>query len=122
MNKPVAAKPMSELHKWVASMVTVGVVLWGSMAYFITAEDAKLKLAMESRVNQLEQQQLVTLKINALVIEIDRKLAVFEVIVGQQQRLVTEVRDIQQDVTRLKTVIKGKKNASTITGFEDIGT
>lgn len=108
---------MSELHKWVATVAAVGVLLWGSMAYFITAEDAKMKLAMEARINQLEQQQLESAKMSALVISIDKKLAVFEVIIKRQATLVANVREIRTEMNELKFMINKKEhnNASSIT-------
>lgn len=93
---------MNELHKWVSTIIAIGVVVYGALAYYVTAEDRNNTLLLQGQIDVLKQQQIVNIKVQNLVVEIDKKLAKLEVTSDQSYQLVIEVRGLREEVSQLK--------------------
>lgn len=92
-------------HKCITTLVSAGVILWGCMVYYITAEDKKNMLIIESRLNRLEDSQKENVKVHRLVYGIDTRLARMEQILIQQNEVLTEVKELRGEINRLKITI-----------------
>lgn len=93
---------MNELHKWVSTILAVGVVVYGAMVYYVTSEDRNNTLVLQGQIDVLKQQQVANLKVQNLVVEIDKKLASLESKANQSYQLIVEVRGLREEVTKLK--------------------
>ena len=93
---------LNELHKWVSTILAVGVVVYGAMVYYVTSEDRNNTLVLQGQIDVLKQQQIANLKVQNLVVEIDKKLASLESKADQSYQLIVEVRGLREEVTKLK--------------------
>lgn len=93
---------MNELHKWVSTIIAIGIVVYGAMAYYVTSEDRNNTLQLQGQIDILKQQQIVNVKVQNLVVEIDKKLARLEVTADQSYQLIIEVRGLREEVSKLK--------------------
>ena len=96
---------MKELHKWVSTIIAVGAVVYVALAYYVTSEDRNNALVLQGQIDVLKQQQIVNVKVQDLVVEIDKKLAKLEVTANQGYQLVVEVRKLREEVSQLKVEI-----------------
>ena len=83
-------------------MLAVGAVVYGAMAYYVTSEDRNNTLILQGQIDVLKEQQVVNLKVQDLVVAIDKKLARLEVSTNQNYQLVVEVRELRKEVSQLK--------------------
>lgn len=100
---------MNELHKWVSTIIAVGVIVYGALAYYVTAEDRNNTLVLQGQIDVLKQQQIVNVKVQNLVVEIDKKLAKLEVTSDQGYQLVIEVRELRKEVSQLKVELAKRR-------------
>ena len=100
---------MNELHKWVSTIIAVGVVVYGALAYYVTAEDRNNTLRLQGQIDVLKQQQIVNVKVQNLVVEIDKKLARLEVTSDQSYQLIIEVSGLREEVSKLKVEIAKRR-------------
>lgn len=93
---------MNELHKWVSTIITIGVVVYGAMVYYVTSEDRQNALVLQSQIDVLKQQQVANIQVQNLVVEVYKKLASLESKADQTTQIVIEVKGLREDVTKLK--------------------
>ena len=89
-------------HKWVGTIVAIVVLGWGSLAYYIQAEDNQTRLELQSQINLLNSQQAVDMRVNELVFKIDKQLSNIESQLHRQNSLIEEVRQLRAEVNDLK--------------------
>ena len=89
-------------HKWVGTCAVIVALAWGGLAYYVKAEDNQTRLILQSQINMLQSQQQTDLKVQELVIVIDKRLAVIEGQLSNQKHLVEEVRNLRMEVNELK--------------------
>ena len=99
---------MSVVHKWVATTIGVGLVVWGAMAYYVQAEDTKTRLLLQGQIDILTVQQVASIKVNQLVVDIDKKLSSIETSLVYQSQLMDDVADLRIEVNKLKVEIAKK--------------
>lgn len=100
---------MNELHKWVSTIIAIGVVVYGALAYYVTSEDRNNALILQGQIDVLKQQQIVNVKVQNLVVEIDKKLARLEVTADQSYQLIIEVRGLREEVSKLKVELAKRR-------------
>ena len=93
---------MNELHKWVSTIIAIGVVVYGAMVYYVTSEDRQNALILQSQIDVLKQQQIANIQVQNLVVEVYKKLASLESKSDQTTQIVIEVKGLREDVTKLK--------------------
>ena len=98
------------LHKWVATCVSVFCVVWLVTAYYIQSEDTKMQLDLQSQINVLTERQKTTLKVNSLVVAIDKQLSNIETKLTLQSDVVKEVRELRREVNQLKVAMARNTN------------
>lgn len=100
---------MNELHKWVSTIIAIGIVVYGALAYYVTSEDRNNMLMLQGQIDILKQQQIVNVKVQNLVVEIDKKLARLEVTSDQSYQLIIEVRGLREEVSKLKVELAKRR-------------
>ena len=93
---------MNELHKWVSTIIAIGVVVYGAMVYYVTSEDRQNALILQSQIDVLKQQQVANIQVQNLVVEVYKKLASLESKADQTTQIIIEVKGLREDVTKLK--------------------
>ena len=93
---------LNAVHKWVATTITVCGIIWGMMAYYVQSENEQTRLRLQSQITTLQQQQLVDIKIQQIVIEVDKKLSSIETSLKYQSTLILEVQELREEVNKLK--------------------
>lgn len=96
------------LHKWVATSAAIVAIAWGGLAYYVKAEDNQTRLDLQGQINILKTQQEVDIRINELVMTIDKQLSRIESQLAAQNSLVVEVRQLRSEVNDLKLQLAKK--------------
>ena len=96
------------LHKWVASGAAISALIWAAMAYYIKAEDTQVGMALQSQITILQAHQLTSARVHELVNTIDKKLSNIETSLIQQTSLVSEVKELREEVNNLKVEVAKK--------------
>ena len=87
---------------WVGTILTIVLVIWGAMAYFVRSEDSKTRLNLQSQITVLQVQQRTSENVNTLVLAIDKKLSSIESSINAQSELIAEVKELRTEVNSLK--------------------
>ena len=93
---------LNAVHKWVATGCTICALMWGSTAYYVNSEDTKTRLTLQAQITVLQAQQQVNVKVNQLVVDIDKKLSNIETSLTYQTQLIHEVKELRDEVNKLK--------------------
>ena len=93
---------MKELHKWVTTLGAVGALLWGTMAYYITAEVNNTQLTLQSQIDVIQVKQQEDAGMNKVVIQIDKRLSNIETSMKNQERVMAEVQNLEQEINNIK--------------------
>lgn len=100
---------VNEIHKWVGTSLAIGALVYGALVYYVTSEDRTNTLVLQGQIDILKQQQIVNVKVQNLVVEIDKKLARLEVNADQSYQLIVEVRGLREEVSKLKVELAKRR-------------
>jgi hypothetical protein len=92
-------------HKWVVSGIATLTLAAGIMGYYIKAEDNETRALLQAQISILQEQQKTAVRVNQLVIIIDKKLSNIENNLKRQSTLILEVRELRKEVNNLKVEI-----------------
>lgn len=96
------------VHKWAGTTITVCVLIWGAMAYYVKAEDEHTRMTLQSQIDVLKIQQAQSERVNQLVVGIDKKLSNIETSLTYQSKLMEDVKLLRKEVNELKVELAKK--------------